>query len=296
MFKMVNNLNSKWRRFNFYLKKYKVSFFIIVGLTYLSIPLGLISPYLSKLMIDKAYVAKDLNMFIFLALISAGALILDQLIKIFKIYNFQHISREMRFDFKNDVFKHIQSLSVNFFKDNDSSRILYKIDKDINLICTFIYNFNLNIWTFLPNFLSKLFMIFYINWKFAIIISFLAIISFIHPYIFTKKLIKMRKKIIRNSENIFRLLQNKLNFIVLIKSFGKEKYEIKSYKNSLKKHKKVNIMSDRLSNISNISKDILNKTIIGIVRVIHSLSAEISYNFVYFIRVIFNHVYKLLLI
>jgi len=63
-----------WTRFNKYLYRYWKPQAIVIALGLVGLPLGLLNPYLTKLVIDKAYGNRDLKLFFVLAAIGGTIL------------------------------------------------------------------------------------------------------------------------------------------------------------------------------------------------------------------------------
>lgn len=112
-----NSTNSNWRRFNKYLYKYWKLQAAVILFGLITLPLGLLNPYLTKLIIDKAYGNKDLKLFLILAVIGGSIFIFNGLINSLSGYLSQRINRSVHLDMTKDLFKHLQSLPLSFFSN-----------------------------------------------------------------------------------------------------------------------------------------------------------------------------------
>ena len=137
----------KCTRFHGYLKKHWKIYSLFIVFIYISIPLGLLNPYLSKLLIDDAYLNQDLNLFWIIVLLMALVYIFNTLFSIIKDFMAQHIQREITFDLTKNLFNHLQTLSLKFFKDKTSGELVYKINDDVNAVSWFVFSITTQILT-----------------------------------------------------------------------------------------------------------------------------------------------------
>lgn len=261
--KVTNSKNAKWTQFNKYLYKYWKLQAFLIGLGLVATPLALLNPYLTKLIIDKAYGNRDLKLFFILAIIGGGIFIFNGLINSLSGYLSQRISRNVRFDMTNDLFKHLQSLSLSFFQNRSSGEHMYRISSDVSMVSGFICNAVPQVILLFPRLLFILAIVFYLNWRLALLASLLVPISFLHPYFFAKWLREVARRMIEKSQDIFKGLHEVFSHMHLVKAFGKEYYEIKRFKQTLSRRMDFELKNARLSNVKSFSASILNKIISG---------------------------------
>ena len=101
-------MNISWIRFNKYLYKYWKLELLVILFGIVTVPLSLVNPYLTKLVIDKAYGNKDLKLFFILAIIGISVFILNALINFFRGYLGERININVHFDITKDLFRHLQ--------------------------------------------------------------------------------------------------------------------------------------------------------------------------------------------
>ena len=74
-------MNANWTRFNRYLHKYWRLQAMVILFGLITVPLSLLNPYLTKLIIDRAYGNKDLKLFLILALIGGTIFVFNVLLR-----------------------------------------------------------------------------------------------------------------------------------------------------------------------------------------------------------------------
>lgn len=254
-----------WRRFNKYLYKYWKLQAAVIILRLIVLPLSLLTPYLTKLIIDKAYGNRELRLFFILAVIGGSIFILNGLISSFSSYLSRRINHQVHFDMSCDLFRHLQHLSLSFFNNRSTGEHIYRIDADVRSVSDFVCNTVPQIVELFPRFIFILAIIFYLNWKLALFVILLVPVSYIHPYLFGKWLKEITQKATLKAQGIFKNLQEVFSHIHLIKALGKERYEIERFEGYLTKTMEFELKNTRLSSISSFSSSILNKIISGII-------------------------------
>lgn len=257
--------NANWTRFNKYLYKYWKLQAAVIILGLVTTPLGLINPYLTKLLIDKAYAHKDLKLFLILAIIGASIFVFGGLINSLNSLLSRRINRGVSFDMTKDLFRHLQSLPLRFFQNESTSKHIFMINSDVNSVSSFVCNTLPQMITFLPRLLFILVIICYLNWRFALLASLLVPVTHIRAYFLAKWLREMARRMIEKSQEIFRQLYEVFAHIRLVKALGKEDDEIKRFEKNLLEARDFEIKNARLLGISNFLDSLLGKVISGII-------------------------------
>lgn len=233
------------RIFN-YVWKYKLLTIIPSLAMLISIIIDMFNPYVTKLMIDRVLINHEKGLLIYILLgmlaITASRAILGYA----KEYLFDLLSAKVHIDLKNQVFNHIESLSFNFFDNMNTGELMSRMGEDIENIWRTI-SFGLRL--FVENafyFVIASSILFYYNWKLAIIclltmppIAYLAL--------------KLEKKIGKAYEDlsdqgavINTTAQENIAGVRLVKAFAREKHEILKFLELNNTNYKLNM------NISNI--------------------------------------------
>jgi len=235
-----------------YIKIYRYIFplwkkeILILFLSLFSVCLSLINPYLTKLIIDKAYANKDLKLFI--VLIAAGGLIfiLNGLVNGAAHYLNNYIMLRITFNLNKQLFKKLQALPYGFFQDSSTGRNLFNINYDISQLSTFIADALPRAVTCLSRMILILLILLYIDWKMSLSALALSALLYIVPYYFTKRLRKIMEARIENSQGIFEWLQEILSHMQLVKAFGRERSEVRRYISSLIKNTRLGLENTKL--------------------------------------------------
>lgn len=258
-------MKADWTRFNKYLYKYWKIQAAVIFLGLVTVPLSLLNPYLTKLIIDKAYGNKDLKLFLILAIIGGSIFVFIGLINSLNNYLSRRIKCRVNFNMMKDMFRHLQALPIRFFKDKSTGEHVYKISNDVSSVTDFVCDTIPQMVTLFPRFLFILVIVFYLNWKLALLATLLAPITYINPYFFRKYLREITHRVVEKFEGIFKGLHEVFTNIHLVKALGKEDYEIRRFEKKLTERIDFEFKNARLLSISSFSSSVLNKVIGGVI-------------------------------
>lgn len=238
---------------------------LILFLSVITVGLSLINPYLTKLIIDKAYGNKDLKLFIILISLGAGIFILNGLIDGLVNYLNRYIRLRINFNLSRKVFEKLQSLPYSFFQDSSTGEHLYKISYDIEQASRFVADVLPQAISLIPKSLFILAIIFYLNYKIATLALVLMPILYLAPYYFSRRLKKTFKAWIENAQNVFKRLHEVLSHMQLVKAFGKEKSEIRGYIRNLVQNIRFNLKSTSVEIGGSFINNLANRMVLGLI-------------------------------
>lgn len=262
----MNKFNKpRYIKFFCYLLPYWKKEAFVLFLSAIGFGLGLVGPYLTKLMIDKAYVKRDLRLFVMLVILGALAFVLNSIVSVFINFLNRSIKLGISFTLNRKVFKKLQHLPYLFFQETPSAGYLYKITYDIERTTQLISDILPQLLFLIPKSLFIFGVVFYLDRRIALFS--LALLPFLYfvPYYFTRKLKKLIKIWIENSQRIFERAKEVLSHLQLIKTFGKEGCEIKSYITSIIHNTRLNLANTKLELTASFASGLVHRAILGLI-------------------------------
>ena len=193
--------------------------------------LGLIPQFVIKNIVDKALPQKDLHLLGLLVLASFGATVIGGLIGVLENYLNTWISSYIVFDMKNQLYEHLEYMSMNFFASVKPGEIITRITSDIGGIQNVFRGTLVNIVQNLLIVLTTAGALFYMQWKLALI-GLLVLPTFVFP---TRKVGKVRWKIAAETQaktgELNQIIQESLSIsgATLMKIFTKERDEYDNF-------------------------------------------------------------------
>ena len=230
-----------------------------------SLCLGLITPYLSKLIIDQAYARKDLRLFIILVIAAAAVFTINSAVNMRISFLNRSIKLSIAFTLNRKVFKKLQYLPYRFFQDTSTGQHLYKIAYDIERVAQLIADIFPQAIFIIPKAFLIFGIVFYLDSKIALFS--LALLPFlcISPVYFMIQLKKKIKLWVEKSQAIFERASEVLSHIQLVKAFGKEKREIKSYILALIHNTRQELANMKLELSGSFLSSISQRVILGLI-------------------------------
>ncbi|MDD3223337.1 MAG: ABC transporter ATP-binding protein [Clostridium sp.] len=152
-----------------YMKPYKMKVFIILILLIYVMLCQIINPYLLKVAIDKYIAHKNLNGLIMIAVIMLILNIISTIASKKRIEMMSKVTNNVLLKIRQDLYKHIQTLSFSFFDNRPVGKILARVIGDVNSLQDL---FSTSITSFIPQILTIIcvtFIMFYMNFKLALI-------------------------------------------------------------------------------------------------------------------------------
>jgi len=251
-------------RFLKLLLPYRKIWFLVLTLSSLGALLSLVNPYLTKLVIDKGFGNKDLRIFLILALIGGGIFVLNGLFGGLRQLLDRYIKIKVNFDLNKIIFKHLHHLSFAYFTDKSSAEHLYKVNYDIERATEFITTIPPQSVSIFPRLLFILGIVFYLNWRMAVISLILAPFLYLPNYYFVKRVRSAWKILIENYEAMFKKLSENFSHIQVIKSFGKETQSTINYLRMLIINIRIKMQNIKLEISSSLTSQLFNKAIVGL--------------------------------
>jgi len=261
----VKKIDRSWMRFNRYIYRYWKVHAVIIFLSLIVIPLGLVNPYLTKLVIDKAYGQKDLQLFFILAIIGGVVFIITGFINSLSGYMSKYINRNVNFDMTRDLFRHLQGLPLSFFDNHSTGEHIYRINADVRAVSSFVCEAVPQIIKLFPRMIFILAIVFHLNVRLAVFAAILVPFTYIQPFLFGKWLRDINRRRIQKAQGIYKRLHEVFSHIRLVKAMGKENLEIDKFEKNIDERKKIELENARISNIGMFSGGIVNRSLSGII-------------------------------
>ncbi|WP_239004601.1 ABC transporter ATP-binding protein [Paenibacillus tepidiphilus] len=219
------------RIFNYFTPYWKPAL-LVVGVLCLSAVLGLLPPILIQQIIDRALPERSMRLLAILVLASLATTVISGLLGVWQNYLNSFISQHIVHDMKNQMYRHLQRMPLQFFSSVRQGEVITRMTSDISGIQG-VFN------STIVNFASNLFVLlttgaalFLMNWKLALL-GVIVVPLFILP---TRKMGNMRWKLAKQTQEKFaeqnQVIQETLSLsgYLLMKLFTREEQEYRSFK------------------------------------------------------------------
>ncbi len=222
-------------------KRYKLNFFIASSSTILLAMVSLINPYLIKETVDKYITEKNTEGLINNVLLMFGVILLEVLLRFTFIYFANWVGQHIIRDIRAKIFRHILQFKMSYFDTNSVGKLVTRVVSDIETIAAF---FSSGVFTIVSDILQMFAvaaLMFYFNWKLALIALAVLPILIYATRIF-QKAIKATFQEVRNQvANLNGFVQERVTGMKIVQLFNREKIEYKNFMNINNKHKEAYI-------------------------------------------------------
>lgn len=215
----------------YFLPYWKQTLLVIIVLCITAV-LGLLPPILIQHIIDRALPDKNLQLLVLLVLASLGTTVVSGLLGVLQNYLNSFISQNIVHDMKNQMYRHLQGMPLQFFSGVKQGEVITRMTSDIAGIQG-VFN------STIVNFASNLFILtttaatlFIMNWKLALL-GILVVPLFIMP---TRKMGNVRWKLAKETQEKIseqnQIIQETLSLsgYMLMKLFTKEDTELAGFR------------------------------------------------------------------
>lgn len=264
----VQAVRENWRAllyFAGYLRKYWMLHVVVVGLSQLVVLLGLVNPYLMKIVMDDAFVNRDLHLFLVVSLAGAVIFLLSSVFSRLASYYSFLIKRNVSFDINRDTVSHLYSLNIKFFRDTSTGENLYKINFDIERITALITDTAIEILNMVPTFVLTIAIVLVLDWRMGVIALLLGMMFYLSAGYYAKKRRDIMWDLIQERQEIFKRLKEALSNIYLVKASGKEADETETHVEKTREMMKKFLDNRKAEIQSEFTSGIINNSILAVI-------------------------------
>ena len=214
------------------LKYAKPHWKIVVSLLLVSLflsVLGLVNPYLLKILIDDVLINKDIVLLFWLMIVFILIFIVESAAQIYYSYETKALGERIVLDVKTELFNHIERMDMQFHERKKIGDTLTRIDSDVYGIDSFI---GIAVQDIILNLLASiaiLIVCFNLNWKVTLTSLIFFPCYLVAQHYFAKKLKLQTEKVIRRDVKLLSFLQENYLSIPAIKEFLLERFQLKKY-------------------------------------------------------------------
>ncbi len=201
-----------------------------LGLSLIAIVLGLIKPYLTKMIVDDVLVEGNYELFPTLALLFLGMTFVRVIAHYFKSYIFQHTSQGVLYDLRSDLFRRLLKQSFAFYDRERTGLLMNRLVGDLRAVRMFL---NVGyVQAFEATFTLLFTVIVMLQLNVPLTLSLILMLPFL--YMTTRRMSKQLRPVfhsIRTSfENLNSYVQENITGIQVVKSAGREEDEKARFK------------------------------------------------------------------
>lgn len=208
-----------------YLKPHWLKVTFLMVLTVLGVGLGLVSPWLIKVLIDGAIIPRDVRVlkFVAVALLVTGTC--QAVVGYLNGYFSQQVGHRIIRRMRNQLFEHLQGLTLRFYEQRQTGQIMSRITSDTEAVQGAIVNSAQTVVRAVLTLVGAVTMMFVLNTRLALY-AFLPVPIFIASIAVYATQLKKRYKVFREKiAELNAFLQERITGVRVVKSFAREPVE-----------------------------------------------------------------------
>ena len=227
------------------LKVYRKTMALIGVLTLMSAALGLPGPLIIKYLIDHLISRTPINLpLIFLAFV--GIALAAGVVQFALTMSVTFLGQRFKLDMRRKVYGHMQTLSLGFFEKSQTGKLMSNITNDVASLDNLISGGFVTLISDSATLFAVLFIVFHLNWKLALVA--LSVYPFyVINYLLHIGRIKATADETREERDIMLGdLQEKLAGAMVVKSYAKERFEIRQFAGQTRTLLDLNVLQNML--------------------------------------------------
>lgn len=236
----------KMKKISSYILEHWYFYFIAIICMVFQVGLDMLSPQLTKKIIDDVIgngqigILTQLLLMIFL--IGAGRCVFGYI----KEYIFDKISASIASDMRKRLFHHIQGLSIGFFNENNTGEIMARVKDDVDKIWSALGYISMLIIEVVIHTTIILFCMFHLNFKlFMIPVIAMPVVGFL-AILMENKLGGVYEEISEENAVLNTVAQENLAGVRTVKAFAREKFEITKFLSHNKRYYDLNMRQSKV--------------------------------------------------
>ena len=231
-------------------KQYRGMIFLSAVTSIMLSLLALAMPLVLKIVIDRVLPSKDWGLFFLLAVILIVIYLLRFIIRMITGWLGTYTVTRMLLDVRQQIFKHLQSLSLRFYEEYRTGKLISNIISDVSLLSALIgILITLGQQVFTTAIIT--FALFFISWKLALIALIALPLHFLNFYIFNRYIRANARTLQEKMSEISANLAETINGIRVVKSFSKERSECRHFFSSMRPTVDLAVKINQQSNACN---------------------------------------------
>lgn len=229
-----------------YLLEHKWGYVLAIGSMIIAVSLDMVSPQLTRHIIDDVIVNGEMEKLKYLLLGILGVGIGRCVFQYIKEFTFDLIGAKIASDIRRELFAHIQSLSASFFDKNNTGELMARVKDDIDRIWDALTYIVMLVIEVVMHTSIILFCMYSLNAKLAVIPTVAMAISASVAILMERRLGAIYEEISDQNSQLNTVAEENLAGVRTVKAFAREKHEIGKFLSHNKRYYDLNMKHSKV--------------------------------------------------
>jgi ABC-type bacteriocin/lantibiotic exporter with double-glycine peptidase domain len=238
--------------------------FLILLTSLLAFP----GPLITRYLIDKVILGKQLSLLLGVILLLAGIKATNVLFGLLQQYYFTRFEQEVLFDIQQALFDRTLRLPKSFFDSKETGYLMSRLLGDVGGLRWFFSSTLVYIFTSALRFVGGVVFLFYLNWSLALAVLAVLPLMFISVRFFGRKQRVLSHHGMERQAEVFQSMQESLAQTSLIKAFATEKRTLNILTGKLRASLQLGMEQNTLGSVANLTinaaPDIANLLVLAV--------------------------------
>ena len=234
------------KKLHTYIWEHKWGYLLAVSSLLIAVSLDLMSPQFTKHIVDDVIVGGDIPKLKWLLLGILGIGVGRCIFQYVKEYMFDYLGSTIASDMRKNLFRHIQSLSAEFFDRTGTGELMARVKEDVDKIWDGISFVSMLLIEVTVHTIIILFWMYRLDWRLALIPTLSMGICGAIAIVMEKKLGAVYEAISEENAALNTVAEENLAGVRTVKAFAREKYEIGKFLSHNRRYYDLNMQQSKV--------------------------------------------------
>jgi ABC-type multidrug transport system fused ATPase/permease subunit len=223
------------------------------GLILLTSLLSFPGPLITRFLVDKVILGKQLSLLLGVVLLLAGIKVAGIVFGILQQFFFTRFEQEVLLEIQQTLFDRTLRLPKSFFDDKETGYLMSRLLGDVGGVRWFFSSTVVHIFTSFIRFAGGAIFLLYLNWRLALAVLVVLPLMFGSVRFFGRKLRVLSHHGMESQAKVYQSVQESLAQTSLIKAFATEKRTLNSLMAKLRASLQVGMEQNTLGSVANLA-------------------------------------------
>ena len=212
-----------------FLRPYLRPLLVVLAVSLAATALNLAQPYLSKLLIDKALLRRDLTALVEIASLMVAFSIVGYGLNIFASYRYVSSSAAMLFDIRAALLRHLQTLSPRFYGGFRLGDLMSRLNSDVSDVQRVTADTLLSVLSNVLMLVGSVALMLWLDWRMfllGVVVIPLCVLIFLH---YQRKLTRITREMRERGADLGSLLVDTVMGMRVVASLGASEHEVRRF-------------------------------------------------------------------
>ncbi len=212
--------------------------------------LGLVGPYMVKILLDDVIPSGDVGLLFNLVAVFILIFVVKGVLGVYHSYKTTQFVENLIFRVKTQLFSHMENLDMSFFHSKKVGDMLYRLDEDVYSMDD-VLNIIVNV-ILLESMTAIFILLICLQLSWQVTVASLGAFPFylIAQHYFGERIKHQKEKLIKKSSDILSFLEENLNAMAAIKAFVLETMKLREYQRKTRRLISLDLKMDLLESYS----------------------------------------------